>query len=178
MVFVENSGSDLTPIHLLCERLRGAKVVELISFYGLDYPALYGRGQGEFRLLDHALTHSRILSGLGTHETWWEVTGRLRVRNLDRLIRTAPESYDLYADFRPRKRHADLRLLSFSRGGYERWFRGYYRELTGTPAEEHFYERFARHGGSPSAPMIVPEFRGTKGSPVGGTRTTPARSTD
>jgi hypothetical protein len=100
VVFAENSASDLDPLERLVERLGTSKDVELLSFYGLDYPVEHGRGVGETRLIDTALARSRLLGALGEEDLFWKVTGRLRFTNLERLIATAPRDCALYADFR------------------------------------------------------------------------------
>lgn len=100
IVFAENSASDLAPLEALVRRIGAEKDVELVSFQGLDYPVEHGRGVGETRLIDTALSRSRLLRELGEDEMFWKLTGRLRFTNLERLIDTAPASCDLYADFR------------------------------------------------------------------------------
>jgi len=161
IVFVENSASDLALLRGLAERQSGGKQIEFVSFYGLDYPPSDGRSYGELKLLDHAFRHSHLLSQLGHEDTWWKVTGRLKVLNFDRMVRTAPESYDLYADFRWRMRQTDVRLLSFSQGGYERIFLNLCNDLAGNRLEEFFFERFAPliERKDSSAEGIIPEFR-------------------
>jgi hypothetical protein len=100
VVFAENSDSDMRSLEQVVERHGGGKQVELLSFYGLDYPVEHGRGVGETRLIETALSRSRLLGALQDHDRFWKVTGRLRITNLDRLIMTAPPRFDLYADFR------------------------------------------------------------------------------
>ena len=160
IVFVENSDSNLAPLQRIVENHRGGKQVEFVSFYGQDYPAEYTRGYGELRSLDHAFRNSRLMSQLKDEDKCWKVTGRYRATNLDRLIRTAPPSYDLYADFRWRKKLTDVRLFSFSRGGYERLLLGRYLEMKGVILEEYFFCRFAalieEKGEKVSG--IIPEF--------------------
>jgi hypothetical protein len=111
VVLADNSASDLGSLEALAA---GAdKEVELLSFDGLDYPVAYGRAYGETRLVETALGRSRLLRGLGPDEPFWKLTGRLRFTNLPRLAATAPERFDLYADFRrfPR-RWVDMRVLA------------------------------------------------------------------
>jgi hypothetical protein len=143
IVFIENSDSNLTPLEQIADHQRGDKQVEFLSFYGQDYPAEYTKGYGELWSLDHAFRHSRLISQLSDDGKCWKVTGRYRATNLDQIIRTAPVSYDLYADFRFWKKLADVRLFSFSRGGYERLLLGRYQELTGIILEKYFFDQFA-----------------------------------
>jgi hypothetical protein len=156
IVFVENSDSDLAPLQAIADKQKGGKQVEFISFYGQDYPAEYTKGYGELWSLDHAFRNSRLISQLEDGGKCWKVTGRYRATNLDRLVRTAPPSYDLYADFRYWKKIVDVRLFSFSRGGYEQLLLGRYPEMTGVILERYFFNRFA--------PLI--EERGEEGSRI------------
>jgi hypothetical protein len=161
IVFVENSHSDLSPLQRLAENNRGSKQVEFVSFYGLDYPPEYIRGYGEFKLLDYAFHNSRLLTQLKSDDKWWKVTGRYRAVNIDSLVRTAPRHYDMYADFRFGKHWVDVRLLSFSRSGYERLILGRYHEMAGLLLEKYFYDRFGPlfEGKRGSVDGIDPEFR-------------------
>lgn len=119
VVFAENSATDLEPIEEACERLRGDKDVELLSFYGLDYPVEHGRAVGEMLLVETALTRSRVLRELGEDDVFWKVTGRLRITNLDRLVATAPAGAALYADFRRIPRPwVDLRVFACTPAGF------------------------------------------------------------
>src|SRR3954463_8148239 len=120
IVFIENSDSDVGPLERIAACHRRDKQVEFLSFYGQDYPAEFTKGYGELWSLDHAFRNSCLMSQLGDDGKCWKVTGRYKATNLDELIRTAPLSYDLYADFRFWKKLVDVRLFSFSRGGYER----------------------------------------------------------
>jgi hypothetical protein len=143
IVFIENSDSNLTRLERIADRHRQDKQVEFLSFYGQDYPAEYTKGYGELWSLDHAFRNSCLLSQLEDDSKCWKVTGRYKATNLDKLVRTASISYDLYADFRFWKKLVDVRLFSFSRGGYERLLLGRYPELTGIILEKFFFNRFA-----------------------------------
>lgn len=162
IVFVENSGADLAPLKALCTP-NISKKVEFLSFFGLDYPSHYNRGYGEFKLLDFAFSKSRLLNELSENEKWWKVTGRLKVSNIDKMVRTAPDSYGLYADFRPKRSWVDVRLLSFSRSGYRDLMLGLYLEFASIKIEDVFFKRFANQSidsnGEPSDHLIVREFR-------------------
>ena len=119
VVLAENSDSDLTPLERVAERHAGAKEVELIGFDGLDYPVKHGRAVGEMKLIDTALSRSRLLADLGDDAVFWKVTGRLRFTNLPRLIAGTPAGAALYADFRryPR-RWMDLRVFACTPAGF------------------------------------------------------------
>ena len=100
IVFAENSAGDLSPLERVVEGVAEGKDVELVSIDGPDYPVQHGRGVGETRLIEAALSQSRLLRGLGDDGRFWKITGRLRFTNLERLIATSPEACALYADFR------------------------------------------------------------------------------
>jgi hypothetical protein len=123
IVFVDNSDSDLSPLERLADEASGSKDVELISYPGLEHPVEQGRSVGETYLIDHALGASRILSALGDQELFWKVTGRLRIRNLARLVASTPAGCELYVDFR-RYRHpwVDTRIFAASPGAFRRLF--------------------------------------------------------
>jgi hypothetical protein len=113
LVFAENSDSDIAALERAAERHRGGKDVELLSFDGLDYPVEHGRAVGEVKLIDTALSRSRLLRDLGDHGVFWKVTGRLRFKNLPRLVAGAPAAPRLYADFRRHPRPwVDLRVFA------------------------------------------------------------------
>src|SRR5829696_1915509 len=102
IVFVDNSNSDTRPLLDVVEEVAPTKDVEILSFDGRSYPVEHGRSVGETYLIADALEHSRILSSLGADDLFWKVTGRLRVRNLDRLVRSTP-SCDLYDNLLPER---------------------------------------------------------------------------
>jgi hypothetical protein len=130
IVFVDNSASDLGPLRRAAESAGHADRCEFIGFHGLDYPPDYGYGYGEFRLLDHAMGHSRTIAGAGEGSRVVKVTGRYLVRNLLRLLRKLPREFDLACDIRNARRPwLDMRVMAWSPGGYETFLRGAYRDL-------------------------------------------------
>jgi len=119
IVFAENSSTDLSALEELMDGQGHGKQVELVSFYGLDYPVEQGRAVGEIRLIETALSRSGLLGALGESEAFWKVTGRLRVTNMQRLVASAPPGAALYADFRRVPRPwVDLRALACTRSGF------------------------------------------------------------
>jgi len=130
IVFGENSGSDLSSLRLLAEGSRHPELVEFVSFEGLDHPPAFGRGYGEFKLIDHVVSHSRLLRQQGTATIVWKVTGRYVIRNLRHLIDRQPSSFALYCNLRnwPR-RWADMYLLAWSEEGYRAVIGGMYHQL-------------------------------------------------
>jgi hypothetical protein len=122
IVFVDNSGVDLSPLQEIVDQVAHSKDVELLSYCGRDYPVEQGRSVGETYLIADALDRSRILSALGDDELFWKVTGRLRITNMARLVSSTP-ACELYLDFR-RYRHpwVDTRIFATTPGAFRRLF--------------------------------------------------------
>jgi hypothetical protein len=130
IVLIENSEADLAPLCSVVEKANALDRVELLSFNGLDHPPSYGRGYGEFKLLDHAIGHSATLAVAHPSSILWKITGRYRVLNAMRLIREAPTSFDIYCDIRnwpiP---WVDLRIFGCSLDGYRKCLWGIFPQL-------------------------------------------------
>src|SRR6202012_4918185 len=125
------------------------------------YPPSCGRGYGETKLMDYAMSHSETLSQLQEDDRVWKMTGRYVLQNLPALIAGAPDRYDLYCDLKNRPMHwFDMRVYSFTRPGYERLLRGIYPRLS--EAELHCSPEVEMHryiaGKLPDA-GIIPRFR-------------------
>ena len=133
IIFVENSESDLSPLRDVVARAKASNRVEFLSFNGLDHPSSYGRGYGEFKLLDHAVDHSPTLAVAPSSSVLWKITGRYRVLNLTRIIRGAPTDFELYCDTRKWPiPWVDLRIFGSSIGGYRKLLKGIYPQLNET----------------------------------------------
>ncbi|MGD0768948.1 MAG: hypothetical protein ABSB42_12255 [Tepidisphaeraceae bacterium] len=160
IVFMENSGHPLDSLHKLAAEAEG-KSVEIINFAGLDHPPQYGRGYGEFKMIDHGFKTSKLLWAMEPAGRWWKITGRLRVLNLGRMVATAPSAFDVYCDIKTvNNRWMDLRLLACTRRGYESLFMGqfqYMREdLEQRAPEQLMMDRLLA---ARDAFRIVPRFR-------------------
>jgi hypothetical protein len=130
IVFIENSESDLSLLRDVASAANATHRVEFLSFNGLNYPPSYGRGYGEFKLLDYAMDHSTTLSAADPETMLWKVTGRYRVLNIRRIIRSAPSNSELYCDTRTWPiPWVDLRIFGCTLGGYERLLKGIYLQL-------------------------------------------------
>jgi hypothetical protein len=127
IIFAENSNSDLSPLVAAHAKSRYFDKLEFISFYGLDYKPAYGRGYGEFLLVDHAIDTSKLLL---PDDVIWKVTGRYIVRNIERIVVSRPPTSDLYCHMRNYPyRLCDLFLLAWTRHGYESVIKGIYPKL-------------------------------------------------
>jgi hypothetical protein len=130
IVFIENSESDLSQLYDVVSKANASHRVEFLSFSGLDYPPSYGRGYGEFKLLDYAMDHSTTLASAEPNAMLWKVTGRYRVLNIGRIVRTAPPNTDLYCDMRKWPiPWIDLRIFGCTLGGYKNLLKGLYLQL-------------------------------------------------
>jgi hypothetical protein len=157
VVLAENSGSDLSSLQQLAERAGAGKEVELVGFDGLDYPVQHGRGVGETRLIETALSRSRLMRGLRPDEPFWKVTGRLRFTNLDRLIATAPAPFEFYADFRRYPRPwVDTRVFASTAGAF--------RELFPPRLELMRHDELQRAGFSAPEERLFGEILGQRGA--------------
>lgn len=129
LVFVENSGADLSKFRALTES--AGKNVELLSFDGNSFPSSYGKGYGEALLLDRALRESTLLAQA---PAFIKTTGRLIVRNLQPLLESIdPDSaghfdvrdHAIYArlGLRGTAHHADTRFFVVSQSLFSAHFR-------------------------------------------------------
>lgn len=172
LVLCENSGYDLAPFAARARAAGLASQVELIGHHGLDHPAIWGRGYGEFKLVDHAMRHSALIQAQGPAVRVWKVTGRYRVPNLARLIATQPAQADLYCHCRNWPlRWTDLYLLRWNRRAYQALLQGAYHRLrqdeSRTSAEQHFRALIdaPRHDGLRIVRRfaVVPQIEGVRG---------------
>jgi hypothetical protein len=130
IVFVENSNSDLESLKSIVAQKKIAERVEFIGFDGLDYPPSFGRGYGEFKLIDFAMKHSTIIQLATSHDRIWKVTGRYVVVNFAEILETAPSDFHIYCDVKNWPMHwMDLRMLAWSKEGYQKVFEGKYNLL-------------------------------------------------
>ena len=124
----------------------------------------FGKGYGEFKLLDQGLERSRVLR---RSDVLWKVTGRLQVLNMTELIATAPADYDFYCDLRSvpligerfgGNDWMELRAFSCSVPAYDRLMRGHYPRLKGLSPEHYFFQSVKAEWRL-GVGNIVPRFR-------------------
>ncbi|MCX4188430.1 hypothetical protein [Methylophaga sp. OBS4] len=150
IVFVDNSGYDLDDIK---KEYPGG--VEFISFYDLDYPKGYHRGYGEFRLIDYAHDNSVTLARLGDADHVWKITGRYIIKNMERVIRFAPEHVDVYVN--SRGNWIDMEIMSWSAKGYSSYIRNAWQSFAGRmPPELKLKEIIDNH--LPDGVRVVDTF--------------------
>lgn len=148
ILFVDNSGYDLSKLELLVEKSGTNKRVQFISFVSTIDPSM-GKGRSELNLMDYGIEHCKF--GLNPTDKIWKVTGRLKIVNIEKLISTAPMNYQLYADFRAvpfigealgGNQWMDCRVFSVSYEGYGAFIYNEYRQLTSSVVEKHFFAKF------------------------------------
>lgn len=126
IVFAENSASDISSLRKIVADAGASRQVEFLSFDGLDHPSSYGRGYGEFKLVDHAM---RSVESLREDAYVWKCTGRYILRNITKLVTRRP-SVDLYCHCRDwPQRLCELSVISFNRHGHAAAIAGAYEQL-------------------------------------------------
>jgi hypothetical protein len=119
LVFAENSASDISELQNLCFEYDVIDKIEFISFSGLDYPPSYGRGYGEFKMIEYVMEHSQLIQKLPERANIWKVTGRYIIRNLENVLKTRPSS-DFYCQCRDIPMYwIDLYVLCWNKKAYD-----------------------------------------------------------
>ncbi len=125
IVFVENSDSDVSTLRKLVAARGLTGRVEFLCNYGIHLYSEKGRAHGEFKLLDYAMTASRMVVKAEANHVVWKITGRYMVKNLASMIASAPRGFDAYVDMKDHpRRWMDMRLMAWTTDGYDRIFRG------------------------------------------------------
>jgi len=164
IIFLENSGSELNDMDALGRQAGQGKEVEIIGLPANTESPKFGKGYGEFKMLDQGLAGSRILQPT---DVLWKVTGRLKVLNLADLIATAPDQYELYCDLRSvpligermgGNNWMELRTFSCTMLAYNRLMRGHYLQMKGISPEQYFF-RPVKDEWKQRVNGIVPRFR-------------------
>jgi len=138
ILFVENSNSDISRLRAIVDQANLTKSVEFIVFEGLDYPPAYGRGYGEFKLVEYAMNHSTILNNQPGESIVWKVTGRYITKNICRIITSKPSCFDVYCHFQNIPIHkAEMYLVAWTCSGYQAGLKNIYQELKDKPTNHH-----------------------------------------
>lgn len=131
IIFAENSNSDLSALKDLATKYGMTEKVEFISIDGLDYPPSYDRGYGEFKLIDYAMEHSKLIQSQQTERiVIWKCTGRYLIKNLPELIQYQTHPFDIYCNCRNHpKRWVDTYLIAWTPQAYQLVFKEVYEKL-------------------------------------------------
>ncbi|HEY0562260.1 MAG TPA: hypothetical protein VGD04_02955 [Methylophilus sp.] len=133
IVFVDNSATDCSPLISLVEQHGLTDLVEVISFDGLDYPAEYGRGYGEFKLVQYAHDHSALMRTLADTDIVWKVTGRYQLTNLISMIKKAPAHFSIYCNCRNYPMYwVDKYVIAWTKAAYHASLNNIYKQLIET----------------------------------------------
>ena len=173
ILFVDNSASDISDILRFVKLRARDKVIEIISFQGNDHPVGFGKAYGEFKLLDFGLKHTSLI---GETDSFWKVTGRLRVLNLSKLVSQLGSIHDVACDLHNfplvgtgkvfRNHWMDLRLFGCSKAAYTDVFGGKYEtfgsRLNQVVLYEVVMEARSRVDILPRFPL-QPKFSGSSG---------------
>jgi hypothetical protein len=135
IVFCENSGADLSTLADIARRMNAADTVEFLSFEGNDFPPTHGRGYGEFKMVEYAMSASRTIQTAQDNDMIWKITGRYIVENLHTIIDTRPSNSVLYCNYRdhPKKGWMDLYLMAWTRAAYRQYLSQVYTRLIDDP---------------------------------------------
>jgi hypothetical protein len=157
VIFVENSDSDVTSLRNMVEARNLTKRVEFLCNYGLHRYSEQGRGYGELKLLDYAMTQSTTIRNSTQGAIIWKITGRYVVKNLPSVIARAPKRFDAYVDMKNRPlRWMDMRLMAWTAVGYDRIFRGVADDLGATVHETLLREYMPKRAGDA---LLTQRFR-------------------
>jgi hypothetical protein len=130
IVFAENSNVDIAPLRHVAAASARADRIEFVQLDGLDHPGAYGRGYGEFKLMDHAMQHSQAIAGLEPSDEVWKVTGRYLVTNLAELLARRRGTPGLRVHCRDYPRSwADMYVMAWQPRFYAEHIQGLYHQL-------------------------------------------------
>jgi hypothetical protein len=125
LVLCEHSGYELAPLHARVPAAGLHDRVELMGHKGLAFPSRYGRGYGEFKLVDRAMQHSVLINRPAPDLNIWKLTGRYRVHNFDKLVASQPEHADLSGHCRTLPRPwLDMYIMRRNRRAHAELIRG------------------------------------------------------
>jgi len=82
IVFAENSGTAFDFTHVVRHLEAAGKDIEVLVFEGNSESAVFGKGFGEGRILEHVYANSALLR---ERPAFYKVTGRLFVSNFDAI---------------------------------------------------------------------------------------------
>lgn len=164
LVVFENSGADLEVFREIAVAAGSKKRLHLINT-SPTYPGEMGKGYGEFMMMDEGL---KVLyaAGVAVDKTFWKVTGRLQIVNIDQMIARAPNGFEIYCDLRNvpvigdalgGNRWMELRVFAFTKAGYDRYLRGNYG--LGIGLETYFFEILYAAIKQDGGAGIIPRFR-------------------
>jgi hypothetical protein len=158
LVYVDNSGYDLTDLRTIAQKAGVAHRCEFISFRLEPQPNV-SRYFLEINLMIEAMVRSEFLAGADV--AIWKVTGRYIVLNAAAIIARAPASADFYVNCRNHPyRTLDFYFVRFNRASFERLLTHKLEEFRiQKSGEDILRERLDR--GDTADLAIIPRFNET-----------------
>jgi hypothetical protein len=167
IVFAENSGTPFDFSRVVSHLESAGKQVEILLFDGNRQSAVYGKGYGEGKILEHVFRTSRLLP---MSDVFYKVTGRLFVRNFDavseRTSRSEAFRFKVWDDPN-RKPKIMTAFFKCSRAVFESHLLDAYCEVddrTGVHIEHVYYNRMHRAGLDDAEFPVKPRLVGQQAS--------------
>jgi hypothetical protein len=170
LLFIENSGADISEFREIASRREFYNRVECLSFLDRESASGHGRAYGEFRIIDYAMRASSFVREYN-RAIVWKVSGRYKIINIERLISSTPKNCDFVCNCRNLPiRWVDMYLIGWNRRGYEACIDGVYslldEEKIRVPPEIVWRDRVdaaARHLRVVRRFRVVPIISGRRG---------------
>lgn len=111
VVFCENSGYELGKIRNIVEE-RAKNDIEILQFYGQDFPRELGKGYGELNTIKYAINHSQVIK---KSDYVIKINGRYFIKNIEKIVNILSSSKDIYvmADLNKNLTWAESRVFAF-----------------------------------------------------------------
>jgi len=122
IVFCENSGYNLKNIISLASKYPGR--VEIVKFNGNNYPRNLGKGYGEMKIIERALSESKFIQ---ESECIIKVTGRIFIKNIYKIIKTIRSNTFIQYRFEPGVYSLQTVIFFFKKDFF--WYLKKYAEL-------------------------------------------------
>jgi uncharacterized protein YajQ (UPF0234 family) len=108
IIFIENSGFDLSEFKEISNKIKHEKSIEFISIHENNYPRHLGKGYGEFIALNAILEKS---SQLKITKRFIKVTGRYYIKNIKEIIRGFNQDVGIYCGLSRGLTFSDTRVF-------------------------------------------------------------------
>ena len=133
IIFGENSKSDISKFRDILKLKKIEQKVEIVSYDGLTHNPQYGKGYGEFKLVDNIMENSIIIKSLTYEDTIWKISGRYKILNFDKIIFAQPLIFDIYCNYKIHpKKWVDMYLMAWRKDAYVRYLKNQYHYFNET----------------------------------------------
>lgn len=169
LIFGENSLSDLSKLKEMVKRRKFENKVEFISYNGMTHNPAFGKGYGEFKLVDYIMDNSIIINSLTNESTIWKITGRYIIVNILKLNETKPADFDIYCNYKIHPNNwVDMYLMAWKKKSYHKYLKGIYNEFCETitnEAPEFVFRRYLEETNAKVEPRfkLVPKVEAISG---------------